>query len=392
MLRICMAGFLSVFFLIPDAHTQILNPRQWGSGEIINITKDVLDTKNEVLTGRLAIVKNDLHQQLVELNQRGGPVKDSIQDFLQWLEDRREPYESFVFSMRNGERCGAGSRCSEFRAELTQFVQDLTDAEMREMFPIIDRIGLDGGRAIDTINIAPAVVLFAIHETLGRTEEWKKIPVNLRDLFDEIGDRQVFSSFLDPFSEEPSTNAVIANNMLFERTPTQRFCDRHASRLERQIDPVRLNRLKLYVDFVKAFPDSMNSILSPTVGLSLVGEGSDSLLPNPVSGMFKVMVTVIETTQRAVQTFRDNLQICRDRRRELELQLAQCIELVDFVKPTKRDEVYELVVDIVNKAEEELVPVSNARKSLARAEAHRDNARWKEAYVSLCDAYQKIGT
>jgi hypothetical protein len=122
-----------------------------------------------------------------------------------------------------------------------------------------------------------------------------------------------------------------------------------------------------------------------------VGFGSDTVIPNPLKAQIKLLLLIFDVTQQGVQTFRANLQICRDQRRDLEFQVARCIELVDFVMPSKRDDVYELVVDIVNKAEEEGVSVSNARKSLERAEKHRLNMRWKEAYLSLCDAYQKIG-
>lgn len=352
--------------------------------DVNDLIKDIGDIKTEVTgSGNLKVVIDDLKMQLDLIRAQGDLLRRTVEDFFGWLEERRGPFLAFVGS----PRCGAGTPCGDFREDLKGFVRGF--AATRDDFPVIERLGFgDGTHAVHAIEIAPPMMLFGLHEVLGRMDDWQDLPGDLRQLFDEIGDPEVFSDGLSPFSPEAAGKSL----GLFDKTPTQRFCERHHDRLEREIDPVRLNRLKFFVFYIETGLKLAESLTSETIGVTLAGEGNETLIPNPLKAQLKVVISALELIHRGVDTFRANLDICRDKRRKLEFQVAQCIELVDFVKPTKRDEVYHLVVDIVDKAEEEGVSVQNARKSLERAESHREAERWKEAYRSLCDTYQKIGT
>lgn len=353
--------------------------------DIDDIITDVGKIRTEVTgSGNLKVVADDLHAQIQSRALHGQILVEAIDDTLAWLAERREPIQAFVGS---SPRCGPASDCGRFRDDLITLVREF--AAQRGNFPVIEKVGMgDGSRAARAIEIAPPILLFGIHEVLGHVDDWRNIPADLQQLFDEIGDPEVFSDGLSPFQ----SGAAVKSVKLFDRTPTQRFCERHQDRLEREIDPVRLNRLKFFVFYLETVLKFAESHTSETIGASVVGEGNETVLPNPLKGQLQVIILAMNVIQRAVDTFRANLDICRDKRRKLEFQVAQCIELVDFVKPTKRDEVYDLVVDIVDKAEEEGVSVQNSRKSLDRADSHRDAERWKEAYRSLCDSYQKIGT
>src|SRR3546814_17659627 len=80
-----------------------------------------------------------------------------------------------------------------------------------------------------------------------------------------------------------------------------------------------------------------------------------------------MLKNTIELVQAGVETYRDNIAICNDRIRELELLVAQCIWIDDFVRPSTGAEVYNVVRNQIDAAAADGVPVVKENSLLNRA-------------------------
>lgn len=361
----------------------------WGDSDITDIIQNVTDIKNEVVgTGNVKVIADDFRQQLGELVSKGVILQESVDDFLTWLLTRQGPYRAFVGS--GVPRCGPSTPCGAFREDLESFF--LETGSQRQNFPVIEKVGLgDGSLAAAIVDNSPPIILFGLHEVLSRVPDWQEMPANLKSIFDEIGDPDVFSVRLNEDETNTAASTPLAVAIAKGKTPTQRFCERWEKRVDKELDPIRVNRIEFYVYFLRQTLGLIESLTSETIGVTLVGEGNETLIPNPLKAQLKLIELIFDGVQRGAQTFRDNLGVCRAHRRELELQVAQCIELVDFILPSKRDEVYLLVQTKVENAAAELIPVTKAEDSLGRAEQFRQRGNFKRAYRKLCDAYRQIG-
>ncbi len=366
----------------------------WNDDNKKDLLDDVKDIKKEVIgaDGNLKKVSTDLREQLDDLVSRGVILRESVHDFLTWLKEREGPYRAFVYpdGVTSGPRCGFNTVCAQFRIDLSSFFWELGD--QRFNFPIIEKGGFgDGSRAVKIVNNTPPIILFGIYEALSRTPDWRDAPANLQSIFDEIGDPDIFSLRLQE-EQTGNTASLLATTRAFsDETPTQRFCRRWEKRVDKELDPIRLNRIEYWVFYIRQVVDLIATLTSETVGGTIVGEGSETVVPNPLKAQAKVMTISFDLIQKAAQTLRDNLGVCRAQRREIELQVAQCLQIADFVMPSKRDDVYFLVQTKIENAESESVPVRESRSSLKAAERARDREDWKRAYLKLCDAYRAIG-
>jgi len=379
-LSLCVSSIVFSLSSVP-AHAA------WTDNKIDEIIDDVKAVKTEVAEeGNVKVVADEFQSQIEELLEKGLILKESLEDFLNWLQTRERPYRDFVGS--DFPRCVGDTVCAQFRIDLSNFFLEI--GGLRHNFPIIEKSGLGNGRgAAYIVNNSPPIILFGLYEVLERVPDWQQIPEDLKKIFDEIGDPEVFSIRLD---EEPTTTA----NTRFAqsspvRSPSQQFCERWEKRVDNELDPVRLNRIEVFVFVLRQLMGLVESLTSETIGADLVGEGNETLIPNPLKAKLKMAVVVFNVIQKGAQTFRDNLGVCRSNRRELELQVAQCIELVDFILPSKRDAVYQLVQTKVTNAEAEHIPVEEAQKSLDEAERFRREGKFKQAYLKLCDSYRQIG-
>lgn len=377
---------------IGPVHTRVvaMHPRLIDvQATVLDISGQMSDVKEEVHgTGNLKVVADDLREQLRDLVDQGVILQESVEDFLAWLGTRQGPYRTFVGP--GSPRCSPSTPCGQFRADLSSFFLEIGDQQVN--FPVIERAGLgDGSRAAFIVEDTPPIILFGLYEVLDKVPEWRQMPANLQSIFDEIGDPDVFSVRLQEDEEGAATSAWLTNSAVGEKTPTERFCDRWEKRVDKEMDPVRINRIEFYLFYLRQLLGLVESLTSETIGVTLVGEGNETLIPNPLKAQLKTIEVIFDVVQRAAQTFRDNLGVCRANRRELELQVAECIELVDFILPSKRDKVYVLVQTKVENAAEEFVPVANAERSLAMAERFRLEGKFKQAYLKLCDAYRQIG-
>lgn len=365
----------------------------WVDDDITDVIKNVKDVKEEVIgSGKTRAVVNDLRKQLTELKDKGLILRESVEDLLIWLQQRQGPYRTFVGT---APRCGSATPCAQFREDLKDFF--LETAAQRGNFPVFDKLGVgDGSRSAYIVDISPPIILFGLYEVMNRMPDWRDMPSRLQEIFDEIDDPNIFSISLDDEDDAsaPATSAslsVAPASAASGETPTERFCRRRAGRLDKEIDPVRLNRIKLFVFFYRTSFGLIESLTSETIGGDAVGEGSDTVIPNPLKAQLKLVLSAFDIIAEAVKTFRTNVQVCRDQRRTIELQVAQCIELVEFVTPDKRDDVYEVVKSKVDGADDQGVPVAKSRKALRLAESFRGSGDYKSAYLKLCEAYQKVG-
>lgn len=371
--------------------------RVWDDTTIGDIIDDVKDIKDQVTgNGPIKKVADEFKTQLDDLVAKGFILKESVGDILTWLQSREGPYREFVYNNDlNNPRCGAGTPCGNFRTDLVYFFGDL--GALRGNFPIMERLGMgDGSRAISVIQVAPPILLFGLYQTMGRLPEWQSLPSALQGVFDEIGDPDVFA-LDDVFARGSIAPASVQANSvagfaLFEKTPTQRFCERKAWAIERQIDPVRMNRLKLFVFVVRQGLGLAEGLTHETIGADVLGEGNESVLPNPLKAQLKVVVVAFDVVQRAVQTFQANLDICRKKNSEIEMQVAQCIPLVNSVMPGTRDDIYNLVQTKIDAAEEDGLDVTLSDFWLSTADMQRMAGEYRDAFQSLCTAYGTIGS
>jgi hypothetical protein len=370
----------------------------WTDNKITKIINDVGDIKDQVTgNGPIKRVADDFRAQLDEMVAKGLILKESVGDILTWLKSREGPYRQFVGS----PRCGAGTPCDDFRTELINFFGDF--GALRNDFPIVDKVGLgDGSHAITVIQNVPPIVLFGLFQTLGRIPDWQSLPTALQRVFDEIGDPEVFAlddAFASSAAATPAsfssasvgTNSVGAFGLL-PRTPTERFCDRKAWAVERQIDPVRMNRLKFFVFYVRQGLGLAESLTHETIGADVVGEGNESVVPNPLKIQLKIVLLVFDVVQKAVNTFQANLDICRKKNSEIEMQVAQCIQLVNVVMPSSRDDIYNLVRTKIDAAFADGLETGLSEFWMGTADIQRGAGEYREAFGSLCSAYQTIGT
>lgn len=379
-LSLCVSSIVLALSSVP-AHAE------WTDTKIDKIIDDVKAVKTEVVEeGNVKVVADEFQSQIEELLEKGLILKESLEDFLNWLQTRERPYRGFVGS--EFPRCGGDTVCAQFRIDLSNFFLEI--GALRHNFPIIEKSGLgNGSRAAYIVNNSPPIILFGLYEVLERVPDWQQMSDDLQKIFDEIGDPEVFSIRLEePTATDADARFTPSSSV---RSPSQQFCERWKTRVDNELDTVRLNRIEVFVFVLRQLMGLVESLTSETIGADVVGEGSETLIPNPLKAQLKMAVVVFNVIQKGVQTFRNNLGVCRSSRRELELQVAQCIELADFVLPSKRDAVYQLVQTKVANAEAEHIPVAEAQKSLADAERFRKENKFKQAYLKLCDSYRQIG-
>jgi len=367
----------------------------WGQTQIDDIIDDVREIRRQATgNGPIKRVADDFKAQLDEMVAKGFVLKESVGDILNWLKSREGPYRDFVGS----PRCSRFTECGEFRNDLRTFFTEF--ASLRDNFPIMQRLGVgDGSHAISVIDEAPPVVLFGLYQTMGRLPGWQSLPSDLQAIYDEVGDPDVFAldslapSSLSPASANSSsvrTNSAASLGVLSE-TPTQRFCSNRARAIDRERDPVRMNRLKFFVFSIRQGLGLVEALTSETIGANIVGEGTETIIPNPLKAQIKMVLVVFDVVERGVQTFQANLEICRKNNREIEMQVAQCIPLVNVVMPGARDDIYTLVRTKIDSAFDDGLFVDLSEFWMATADNQREAGEFREAFESLCSAYRTIG-
>jgi hypothetical protein len=354
----------------------------WVQDQIDEIVSKVRSMFTTV-TGDVKDTAQDFKRQLTSLQQRGDTIKETVEDGLDLLHHRRTPFLDFV----NGGsgRCGQGSPCFDFRADLEDFVLDMAD--LKDRFPQIEKHGLgDGTLLINIIDHLPPLVLFGLHEIFERVPGWHDIPQNLADLYDEIGDPDAFSSELPGAS--PATAASVVSvtvkagggqgNFGSPETRTDIFCSKGR---QLRVDPVRLNSLKATFVAIKDTFGGVADNMENTIDVTVAGTGVK--VPNRAKRLVTVAAQSIDAVWAAVDAHRANLDVCK----KIETDVAQRTQLVEYRTSAGNKKAYWVVKGIIQ-AQGDFSPTANSLLTEA-GNLHR-NYMWQAAYNKICDAYAAI--
>jgi hypothetical protein len=353
----------------------------------------VADDINDILTkvrsmfttisGDVKDTAADLKRQLTSLQQQGDTMKETVDDILEFLQHRRGPFLDFVNG--GGGRCGQGSPCFDFRADLEDFVLDMAD--LKSKFPQIEKHGLGDGQLLaDIIEYVPPLALFGLYEIFQRIPDWQDIPQNLADLYDEIGDPDAFSSELPG----PSTALVHvagittksgggqANFGASPETNTDIFCSKGK---QPKMDTVHLNRVKAGFFWSKSLLNGIAEYVPDEKTVVLGGEGTNVHIP--VQATMKAAANVIESIFASVDAYRANLDVCK----KIETDIAGRTQLLEYRTAAGNKKAYWVVKGIIL-AQGNFSPTAESLLTEA-GNLHR-NYNWQGAYNKICDAYAAI--
>ena len=367
---------------------------QARAGWVDETVQEVLDKVRSMfttITGDVKDTAQDLKRQLTSLTQKGDTVKESVEDALDLIAHRRTPFLDFV----NGGsgRCGPGSTCMDFRLDLENFVLDM--AELRTKFPHIEKHGLgDGTILVDVIEHLPPIVLFGAYEIFQRIPDWQDTPQRLADLYDEIGDPDVFSEEpLTASAASAETAASVASVPNFTVRATQVggqanfgppgtkldiFCSKGKVL---RADPVRLNRVRMAWTWVKNMLDGASEFAPDTATVVAIGEGGS--YPIPLKGFAKLVVAVIESIFASVDAHRANLDLCK----KIEADVAQRTPLVEYRTAAGNKKAYWVVKASMQTTLSFSPSVSS---KLDEAGNLYRQSLYGQAYGKICDAYAAI--
>jgi hypothetical protein len=282
-------------------------------------------------------------------------------------------------------RCGQGSSCAQFRADLKSFALDIADLKQR--FPVIEQHGLgDTPVFADATDILPPFVLFGLYEILQHVPDWQDLPADLAQIFDEIGDPEVFSSGglsaqAAVASARTGINAVAHGTAYFgpPKTRADRFCSQGKEPL---VDDVRINEMKSVLVRWKNRFDSFSEYPPDEAMVSLVGEGGGAV-KIPLGAIFTTVSNIIDSIGNAVETYRADLEVCK----KIETDVAQCTPLVEYRTPKGNVTAYWVVAGVMNRASLIGSDKTTAISYLNQAGAEYHNSNWRQAYADICKAY-----
>jgi hypothetical protein len=371
--------------------------RDWDGAEIDTIKTNVEDITDKLKSnGDISTVAADLKEQLKiwgPLRDNAELLRDAVEDILEWLGSRRSDYMEFVGDI--GNKCNPISQCGILKSDLVTFFQEISD--LPPEIEAIRKLGLhDLSVAEKIINIAPAIILFAIHESLGKIQNWQQVPADVLDIFNEIDDPDIFSLKLN--DEESSALAITSSVGPLDRTKTQRFCRLRADRLDSDrifdgVDPIRLNRLQFILTDLKLASNFAAEGLPDDIDASgtLLGEGVGSAVPNPLKPLFLGIAVILETINEAIGTHRENINLCQDRFDELESRIASCTRYAEFTLDiASNEEYYDLLKRRLIVANNGGIPTSKSVEFYNASTTFLKGGSYASAYLKLCEAYQAI--
>jgi hypothetical protein len=357
---------------------------QAKAGWVDETVQEVLDKVRDVWNTVTTDVKDtaqDFKRQLTSLQQKGDTIKETVEDALDMLQHRRTPFRDFVNGGQG--RCGEGSPCFDFRTDLEIFIEDM--AALKTRFPQIEKQGLgDGSLLVDLVDHAPPLVLFGLNEILERVPDWRNMPQNLSDLYDEIDDPDAFSAELPGASNAKVAILTVKANGGGQAafgaagTKTDVFCSKGK---QPNMDPVRLNRLKATFvaikDALSGIADNMENNVTVTVA------GTSASVPNRPKRLLTVAAQSIDAIFAAVDAHRANLDVCK----KIETDIAGRTQLLEYRTSAGNKKAYWVVKGIIE-AQGNFSPKADGLLTEA-GNLHRNYA-WQAAYNKICDAYAEI--
>ena len=340
--------------------------------DVTETIRKVRDVWNTVM-GDVKDTAADLKRQLSSFNQRGDTAKETVEDAMDFLQARRQVFLDFLNGNppTNTGRCGHDTPCMNFRLDLENFVLDI--AALKSRFPQIEQHGLgDGEHLADVIHHLPPLVLFGFYEAFQRIPNWQDTPQNLADVYDEVGDPDAFSaeplgaSVVMVASDKSQTGgSVIAvppkqSSFGSPENGIRKFCSK-GKELNATGSNVRYNRVKMALTWVSNMLDGTSEFLDADYVVELIGEGGS--VPVFIKGGMKTIGKVIESIFVSLDTYRANLDICR----QIETDVAQGTILATYRTRDGVKTAYWVVKGVMTRASLSDVDQTAANKKLDEA-------------------------
>lgn len=384
--------------------------KEWDENDITDILDKVKAIHSDVKTIHSDVktissdVKGDIkaaaHDLVLQQQKRTEAIVDTVGELLTWFESRRTPFLDFV----NGGagRCAQGSPCARFRADLRTFALHM--AELKDRYPVLNQHGLgDTSFFPNVVNTLPPFILFGLHEMLRLVPDWKDLPVDLADIYDEIGDPEAFS--IDPGASAQVAAASIAGPTKHAQAMDRKtlaglgtlpsfknndasfdvFCSKGK---EPRIDAVDLNRLKGSLFRWKNRFDSWSEYAPDNAEATLAGEGAGAFKP-PSGPFLKTVSNAIDSILNQVDTYKANLEACAKIEADVAARAAGA--LVYRTEEGVR-KAYWVVYGIVKRTSnrDAKLNIGMGNYYLTKARASYGQEKWKEAYGHICDAYAAL--
>jgi hypothetical protein len=351
---------------------------------------DILNKVKSIFTTVTGDVKSAAQHLVEQAQRRSQAMRDNADDLVTWFGNRQTPLQDFV----NGGsgRCSTGSPCAGFRSDLRTFALQM--AELKDRFPVLNQHGLgDTTFFAELVGIVPPIVLFGLHEILKRIPDWQDLPVDLADIFDEIGDSEAFSTTVEPSPQVVA--AALHDSMKFALatnrsatglgkafTPTEKFC---LTNTEARIDDVRFNKLKGLVYRWKNRFDSFSEYPKEDAEIILAGEGLGGF-KIPTKPFLKTVSNALDSLHDMMETHRDNLAQCT----KVEEDLAACAPLAEYRTQAGSKKAYFVFAGILNRKSLAELDKTNANNYASQARTKYNAGKYKESYMSLCSAYAAL--
>lgn len=379
--------------------------------EIGDIFSKVQEANNNLNGLKDNTVLKDFRQQReIWLPYKGKTLlmADGVQDILEALPALRNEFTEFIGS--RADKCSFGSNCYSFREDLIALFTGLND--LKPKFPAFEKAGLvDVEIATEAIRVTPPFILFGMYKVMNRQPQWRSLPSDLSDIFDEMDDPEIFSlNLIDDNSEAGDISLFASMNAsdipaVRDSTKTQRFCARRADKFDgvgRGLngnrdgwDQIRVNRIilvvTLYTDMYKWGLDQVPDDID--LGVAILGEGATLGIPSAFfTYIFKAVPLAIESILKAVDVYHKNIGLCKNRFSEIESRLSSCKYYTDFVLDgTAQGEYYRLVERRFEMADEAMISHRKANALFNKSVMQLGEGRYSKAFKSLCKSYSSIG-
>jgi hypothetical protein len=372
--------------------------------DIADIFSDVAKA-NKVLDDNKPVMQQLLDQRDHWKNFNGNAllITEGVEDIFSKLPTARDNFLAFTGS----PKCAQSTPCFNFQTDLIIFFNELDGLKSR--FPALRRAGLKDRGAIElAIMNTPPFVLYAMYRAQENIPDWQKLPTDLKDIFDELADPEIFELDLEgpglsSVSTAAATPEVFGASAFAEPTRTEKFCAARADRLDgidatsnrNGADQVRINRIVLTVtlltDVWKFALDQVPDDID--IGVSLVGEGGTLGIPSAVfTWFFKIVPLASESILKAIEVHHKNLELCRSRFNEIEGRLASCGYFAEFALDAHaRDEYFQLVQRRFDMATEAGIGFTKSEFMRDKSLVKLKSGLYRQAFESLCESYRNIG-
>jgi hypothetical protein len=338
-------------------------------------------------------------------------LTEGIADVLVKIQPVHLDFVSFVGSSfgASNDRCAFGSDCHRFQTDLIMLLSDLS--ELKNDLPVLKNVGFqDSGPIATAVLKTPYLALYSLYKTLDLAPGWQQLPVDLKDLINEIDDPDIFNLELNSGSHSSQLKLTDSNRLssvsaFRDSTKTQKFCARRADKFDgvgRGLngnrdgwDQIRINRWKLYFEFYGEYWEFVINLIPDDIdiGASILGEGGTLGIPRVLfTFVFEHVPLIIKTVMRILDVHEKNIDVCKSRFAEVEGRLATCRYFTEFVlDASARDEYYQLVQRRFDMADEAEISHAQSDFLIRKSEKKLESNDFAQAYTSLCDAYKSIG-